>query len=143
MQHTHTDTTYILKIEKGEEFISTLGAFCAQEGIRTAHFSGIGAAKDISCGYYALDEKRYYFTHYPELVEVVSLTGNVALKEGKPFVHVHGIFTGTDNQAFGGHIEHMTSGIVLEIVLHALPAAVEREYDAEIGLFLMNCKREF
>ncbi len=142
MRYTKTDATYILRIDKGEEFITSLTEFCVEEGINNASFTGIGAAKDISCGYYALDEKKYYFTQYPEIVEVVSLTGNVALKDGKPFVHVHGVFTGRDNKAFGGHIEKMSAGIVLEVVLRTLPTTVEREYDEETGLSLLDCASE-
>ena len=143
MRFTRSNSVYIIKIEKGEEVVDTLSAFCQEEGISNAYFSGIGAAKDVSCGYYALEEKKYYFTEYPELVEVVSLTGNIALKEGKPFIHMHGVFTGRDNRAFGGHIERMTAGIVLEVILHTLQTAIEREYDEETGLALLDCASEF
>jgi len=140
MQFTKSDTVYIIKIEKGEEVLSTLSTFCGEQGIPNAYFTGIGAAQGLSCGYCALDEKKYYFTNYPELVEVVSLSGNIFLKEGTPFVHAHGVFTDTKNQAFGGHIEKITSGIVIEVVLTVLPTSLQRTYDEEIGLYLFNCR---
>jgi predicted DNA-binding protein with PD1-like motif len=140
MQYIKADATYVIRIEKDEEVFPTLIAFCEAHAISNAHFSGIGAAKEISCGYYALEEKKYYFTSYMDIVEVVSLTGNVALKEGKPFIHMHGLFTDRENKAFGGHIEKMTSGIVLEVVLEPLSSAVERVLDEETGLFLLNCR---
>lgn len=143
MQYTQSGNTYVIKIEKGEELMTTLIAFCAERDITCGYFFGIGAAEQLSCGYYALHEKKYYFTAYDELVEVVSLTGNVALKEGKPFIHAHGVFTGTDNRAFGGHIEHITSGIVIEVMLTVVDASVERTLDEEIGLYLYNCADEF
>jgi len=139
MKFTKVEEKYVIKIERGEEVIATLTEFCRNEGIRNAHFSGIGAVQGLSCGYYALDEKKYYFTQYDELVEVVSLTGNVALKEGEPFLHMHGVFTDTTNIAFGGHIEKMSVGVVLEIVLEVLPSTIERNYDEGIGLYLLTC----
>jgi predicted DNA-binding protein with PD1-like motif len=139
MQYTQTENTFIISIEKGEELIETLTSFCRQQGIQNASFSGIGAVEHLSCGYYALGEKKYHFTEYTQLLEVVSLMGNVALKEGKPFVHVHGVFTDTANAAFGGHIASAVSGIVIEVILTTYPLAIERQYNEEIGLFLLSC----
>lgn len=139
MEYAKTENTYIIKIEKGEEVIDILTSLCVREGIVNAEFRGIGAVEHLSCGYYALDEKKYYFTEYSQLLEVASLTGNVALKEGKPFVHVHGVFTDTANTAFGGHVASATAGVVVEIFLHAYPTTIERTYDEKIGLFLLSC----
>ena len=126
-------------MEQGEPVLATLTNFAKEQGIQNAAFSGIGAVKDVTCGYYALDEKKYYFTDYPELVEVVSMTGNVMLKEGEPFLHVHAVFTDTKNEAFGGHVQEMVVGVTLEVVLEKFDTQIERELDEPIGLFLMNC----
>jgi len=139
MQYLKDKDTIVLKIERGEEVLTTLLSFCEAQNIHTAQFSGIGAVKDLSCGYYSLEDKKYYFQSYDSLVELVSLTGNVALKEGKPFIHVHGVFTGTDNQAFGGHIEKMTAGIVVEISMKVMESTVTRQFDDYSGLFLLDC----
>lgn len=119
---------------------SPLADFCVREGIRNATFTGIGAVRELECGYYALDERKYYFKKYNELVEVVSLTGNVMLKDGTPTIHVHGVFTDHTNTAFGGHIVEMRVGVVLEVVLTPLSCAIERTFDDCIGLYLMDIK---
>ena len=139
MQFQQDKNSYIIKIEKGEEVVSSLTDFCAQHDINNASFTGIGAVKGLTCGYYALDEKKYYFTDYDSLIEVVSLTGNVMLKEGKPFIHVHGVFTNETNSAFGGHIQKMLVGVTLEIILQKYDTQLERKLDEDIGLFLINC----
>ena len=139
MQYTQHDSTYIISIEQGEEVVEVLTTFCIEHAITSASFTGIGAVRELSCGYYALEEKQYHFTSYTELLEVVSMTGNVALKEGKPFVHVHGVFTDTTNTAFGGHIASAVSGIVVEIVLTTYPLEIERVSNEKIGLSLLSC----
>lgn len=138
MQYTKTDNQYIIKIGKGEEVLSSLTDFCVREGIENALIKGIGAVEWVSCGYYALDTKTYHFTQYDQLVEVASMTGNVMLKEGKQFLHVHAVFTDTSNTAFGGHVEEMRVGVVLEVVLTPLTSRIERKLDEHIGLFLMD-----
>jgi predicted DNA-binding protein with PD1-like motif len=129
---------YLLKIEKGELVVETIASFCWEQGIKNALISGIGAVEWVKCGYYALKEKQYYFTEYDELVEVVSLTGNVMQKDEQPFVHVHGVFTDTKNMAFGGHILEMRVGVVLEVVLEPLDSTFSRLPDECIGLSLVD-----
>lgn len=142
MKFTHVEdkNKYIINIEQGEEVVGTLTQFCKEHAITNGMFTGIGAARGLSCGYYELDEKKYYFTAYDELVEVVSLQGNVMLKNGEPFVHVHGVFTDTKNVAFGGHIEKVTAGIVIEVMFEVLSSKVERKLDEKIGLYLLSCE---
>jgi len=141
MIFTKTENTYIIKIEKGEDVIASLTDLCVQEGVSNGYFRGIGAVEHISCGYYDLAEKEYYFKEYTGLFEVISASGNVALKDGEPFIHLHAVFSDEGNSTFGGHIEEMRVGIVLEVILEVLPTEIKREYDQEIGLFLMKCDR--
>lgn len=140
MQYTQTDNRYIIKIEKGEQVVSSLTQFAKEHAIQNAVFNGIGAVKGLTCGYYALDEKKYYFTEYDALIEVASLTGNIMLKEGEPFIHVHGVFTDDTNNAFGGHIQEMTVGVTLEVMMTVFATDLDRQLDEDIGLFLINCK---
>ena len=139
MQYKNIDDTYTIIINKGEEVISGLTEFCKKHGIRNGYFRGIGAVEKLECGYYNLEEKKYYFTNYNDMLEVVSLTGNIMIKDGEPFIHVHGVFTDTTNNAFGGHIKEMTVGVTLEIILTQLGTHLDRQLDEDIGLFLINC----
>lgn len=130
--------THIIKIERGELVLEKITQYCREQKIENATFTGIGAVDSLTCGYYALAEKKYYMTEYTDLVEVVSLTGNVLLKDDQPFIHAHGVFTDTTNQAFGGHIKEMRVGVVLEVVLHPLQSVIKRVDDHGIGLALMD-----
>lgn len=138
MRITENSGKYILRIDKGENVLASITSWCEKEGIRAGFFSGIGAVEFVSCGYYALDEKKYYFKQYDELLEVLSMQGNIAIKDGKPFAHVHAVFSGTDNNAFGGHVEEMRVGVVLEVVFEPLKNEIVREHDECIGLYLMS-----
>lgn len=140
MNHRKTDTGYVLILDQGEEVIKSITRFCEEQSIKNAHFSAIGAVAFASCGYYALEEKKYYFKQYDEMLEVVSATGNVMLKDNKPFVHLHAVFTDTDNNAFGGHVEEMRVGVTLEVMITVLASELSREHDKNIGLYLISCE---
>ncbi len=138
MKYTNADGVYVLRIDKGEDVVKSITEFCANEEILNAYFTGIGAVGTLTCGYYNLEEKKYHFTDYTEPLEVVSLTGNVMLKDGTPFVHVHGVFTDIENKAFGGHIVEMNVHVVLEVIVTPLTSRIERTLDECIGLSLMS-----
>lgn len=139
MQHHQTDGAYIITIDRGERVIETLTTFAETHEIKNASFTAIGAVDHVSCGYYALEEQAYHFTKYDEPLEVASATGNIMLKDGTPFVHLHAVFTDTTNNAFGGHVEEMRVGVILEVVLTALDSTLDRQHDPSIGLHLINC----
>lgn len=135
---TRKKEPFIIRLDRGENVVQSLTQFCEENNIMNATFTGIGAVEHLTCGYYALHEKKYHFTDYDELIEVVSLTGNVMVRDGKPFIHVHGVFTDTKNVAFGGHIVEMRVGVVLEVVLTPLQSTLERKLDDCIGLALID-----
>jgi uncharacterized protein len=138
MHSLKTDTTIILRIDKSEDVVKSITEFCTKERINNAYFTGIGAVGKLTCGYYNLEEKQYHFTEYSEPLEVVSLTGNVMLKDGTPFVHVHGVFTDIENKAFGGHVVEMNVHVVLEVMLTPLSTKIERHIDDCVGLALLE-----
>lgn len=138
MQYARTNDTYLIRLEVGEFVGETLRTFAKAQGVQNGYFTGIGAVDTLTCGYYELTERRYHFTDYTDMVEVVSLTGNVTLKDGEPFIHMHGVFTDTTNQAFGGHIVDMRVGVTLEVVLTPLPSAFMRVPDEYCGLALID-----
>ena len=139
MRHSKNNQGYVLILDRGENVIESVTNFAKGEGIQNARFSVIGAVDFVSCGYYALDEKKYYFKQYDKMLEVASATGNIMLKDGQPFVHLHTVFTDTDNSAFGGHVEEMRVGVTLEIMITTLDSQLSRQLNDDIGLYLIDC----
>lgn len=133
---------FVLRLVRGEDVFATITAFCEKEGIKHGCFRAIGAVEKSKIGYYDLPTKKYGQKEYPDAMEVASMTGNIALVEGKPFIHCHavlsGIAPGTENQPIGGHVFETTVAVTLEVHLEAFAESVERELDAEIGLKLLN-----
>jgi predicted DNA-binding protein with PD1-like motif len=138
MKWKSVDNKFILKVEKGELVHHSLVQFCKDQGIKNASITGIGAVQHIKCGYYDLANKTYLFKECHDIVEVASYQGNIMIKEDDLFVHAHGTFSDPDNQVFGGHVDEMTVGVVMEIILTPLSSTIERTYDEAIGLYLMD-----
>lgn len=133
---------YVLRLERGEDVIPVLTAFCKEKGIQNGFFRALGAVEQAKIGYYDLAKKEYGDKVYPDAMEVASMTGNIALVDGSPFIHCHcvlsGIAPGTENQAIGGHVFEAKVAVTLEVHLQAFDGVVERKHDEAIGLKLLD-----
>jgi predicted DNA-binding protein with PD1-like motif len=127
---------HLLILQKGDVVHDTVISWCEQNGVAAAWFSGIGAVRDIEMGYYDLELKQYFFTHYHDDHEVVSLTGNIMLVDGKPFAHIHTVLSNTTNAALGGHVNKAVVAVTLEVTITVYDVQIHRALDHEIGLKL-------
>lgn len=133
---------YGIRLERGEDVLPTLIEFCKEKGIQNGFFRAIGAVEKAKIGYYDLAKKEYGNKTYPDAMEVASMTGNIALVDGSPFIHCHcvlsGIAPGTENQAIGGHVFEAKVAVTLEVHLEVFEGAIERKFDDDIGLKLLD-----
>jgi hypothetical protein len=113
-------------------------AFAQKHKLVAGHITGIGAISDAVIGYFDPKKNAYLRNHQKEQAEVLSLTGNLALYDNKPFFHVHVALGMRDGSGRGGHVFELTVRPTVELVLTAYPKPVRREIDAETGLPLLN-----
>ena len=74
----------------------------------------------------------------PEQVEVLSLIGDVAVKDGEPQVHAHVVAGKSNGAAVGGHLMAAHVRPTLEVMLTESPEHLRRKFDAESGLALID-----
>lgn len=131
---------FVLRLERGEELIATVTEFCSVRGIGSGVFQGIGAVERVQIGYYDLATREYFFRKESGIFEVASMQGNVALVEGKPFVHAHAVLSRCDEslECIGAHIKEAYVAVTLEVFLTPLEVSIERTMDEEVGLKLLN-----
>lgn len=138
MKAAKSGNDFLITVDMGEEFISSLLSFASSEGLTSGYLSGIGALRDVELGYYWLNRKEYKRQVFPDIVELVSCVGNLALREGKPFVHVHVALGREDFSLFGGHLFSGIVAVTAEITLRPLEAPVTRKFNDRAGLFLLD-----
>ena len=140
MNSKRTEKGIIITLARGENVIETLTAFCANENITAAVFQGIGAVERVKIGYYDLGKREYFFRDEAGVFEVASMQGNVALVDGKPFIHAHAVLSRCDAtcKCIGAHIKEAFVAVTLEIYLTPLDISVSRKIDEDIGLKLLD-----
>ncbi len=125
------------RLPHGGDLINSIEEFCKKASIRMAAFSVIGAVSSYTIGAY--DQKQQVYVTFTEKapLEIVSCTGNVSLKEGKPFIHAHILLADEHGKTIGGHLFSETVIYAGEINLQELTGKpMERNYDNDTGLML-------
>ncbi|MCX7966746.1 MAG: DNA-binding protein, partial [Syntrophorhabdaceae bacterium] len=102
------------RLTKGSDLIEELKAFLKEKSIQSGVISGIGAVTKANMGYYDQSARIYKIKAYDEPMEILSLKGNVSIKDHEPFPHLHGTFSRQDGSCIGGHIFEGTEVFAFE-----------------------------
>jgi predicted DNA-binding protein with PD1-like motif len=132
------EKTHVLVFDTGDEVMTGLLAFARERRIRAARFTAIGAFSSLTLGYFEWERKDYKRIRVDEQVEVLALTGDVAVKAGEPKVHAHVVVGKADGTAHGGHLLDARVRPTLEVMLVESPAHLERVHDERSGLALIR-----
>lgn len=138
MRWQQFEDRYIVRLERGEAAVRTLLTFLEREGIEFASISAAGAVRSVRLAYWNAETRRYEEREFPQQLEVVSFQGNAALKDGVPFLHLHGVFSGRDFSVIGGHLREAEVYPTLEVWLRTEDLPVRRVHDPVTGLDLLD-----
>jgi len=138
MQYKESDNTSVLRLEQGEEIVETITGFIQEKNIEAGSVSGIGAAENVTLLYFNMETKEYEEKNFPEEYEILSLTGNISLKEGKPCPHLHIVLSTKDYKCIGGHLKSATVGATCEVFISTTQTRLTRSLDEKTGVHLLD-----
>jgi predicted DNA-binding protein with PD1-like motif len=137
--HDGSEKTYALVFDKGDEVAAGLLRFAREERLAASRFTAIGAFERATLGFFERERKSYARIEVDEQVEVLSLIGDITLKEdGEPQVHAHVVIGRRDGTAHGGHLLRAVVWPTLEVIVTESPRHLRRRFDEETGLALLN-----
>lgn len=131
------ERTFALVFDSGDQVMAPLAEFTRENEISAARISGIGAFAAVTLGYFNWEATDYEQIPIEEQVEVLSLTGDVALKDDEPQIHAHVVVAKRDASAHGGHLLEATVRPTLELVVVDSPTHLRKRFDARTGLALI------
>ena len=132
VRYTKTPTGYLMVLLQGDNMFVQLEALMDSGQIPSASFSAFGL-KIVTFGFFDFVKKQYDPGSF-ENVEMASITGTLAWKDGKPSVHAHGVACDDGFASVGGHLLALEVGTgSLEITITAHPQKLERKLDPKIG----------
>ena len=144
MQFRRFGNKFFVRIDKGEEIMSSLKNFCEQEKITLAEVKALGAVDDFIVGLFDVKEKKYHSNHFTFPAEIVSLWGTVTTKDGKFYPHIHMSAGDIHGHVYGGHLSSARVSATCEMIVDDVSEGssngftVERKMNEEVGLNLFE-----
>jgi len=133
--------TYVLILLTGDEVVDCLTKFAAEQRPESASFTAIGAFEGCTLGYFDWQYKKYLENPVVDQVEVLSLVGNLTWDGDKPKAHAHVVIGLRDGSACGGHLLKGLVRPTLEVTVVEAPAHLQRRYDPESHLALIQIEK--
>jgi uncharacterized protein len=133
----HFGNRYIVRIDRGEEIVESLKAFLAQSGVLSGSVSGIGAVYGAEVARFVAETKQYVKLKLEGEYEITALNGNIAVLDGKTFLHLHISLTDTAFRGLGGHLQSAVVSGTCEVVVDVLEGYLKREFNEKEGLNLI------
>lgn len=138
MDYRKFGTTYVMRLDPGDEILEKVLWLAAVEGIKLATVTGLGAVDNVTLGIFSPDTKQYKANMFHADFEIVSLTGTITTNNGRPYAHLHMAVGDLAGRCYGGHLNRAVVSATAEIILTAIPGEIERKPDPKIGLNLME-----
>jgi len=130
--------THMLVLRSGDDALKAIAGFAAQQSIEGATFSALGAFETSTIAYWNRETKEYEPIEVPEQVEVLTMTGNVAMAGTDRRLHAHVILGRRDGSTMGGHLMKAVVHPTLEVFIVDLGMRLARTRDETTGLWLLT-----
>lgn len=132
---------YVIRLDRGDAVIGSLSSLCEQDGIGLAWFSGSGETESAGILPTAAGDDGPLVIDGPR--RMVSLTGNVSVVEGRPFIKAHAAFAGEDAVLRGGLLKEAVAGSGCEIILHRTFDRMARIKDPLSGALVLDINSDW
>ena len=138
MEYKKMGDTWYVRMDKGDELISSLLSICRKEEIASAVYTGIGACESADLQTFLPEEGIFETEHLEGMLELINVTGNIITEEpGVLHHHTHAIFSYKEDgthKVTAGHVKQMTVLYTAEIELRPVKdGVIYRKYDEETG----------
>lgn len=130
---------FLLRVPEGEELVSFVNELAREKNIIVGSVSGIGSLKNPKIGYFEEKKSQYKVIELKGTYELVSLMGNISIKEGAPFAHIHVALGDSEGKVLGGHLIE-GEVFVAEVLIQELLGEVLERKPQDSGLTLWDAE---
>jgi uncharacterized protein len=128
---------FVGRLSTGSDLVAEIERHCLEQDVLAAQVTVIGAVRRASFAYYEQDDHRYAELSSDTHHEVVGFTGNVSLRDNRPFLHAHATFADASGATVGGHLLRGCEVFAAEVMIRELGGvSLVRVHDDETGLAL-------
>ena len=125
-------------LDRGDQAVAAVTDAARDHGLEAAQITAVGAFAHAELGYFDPDRLDYRHIEVDGQVEVLSLLGDIAEKDGSPVMHAHAVLGRPDGSVVGGHLLHGEVWPTLEVILTEVGPDLSKKVDPQTGLALIH-----
>jgi predicted DNA-binding protein with PD1-like motif len=129
---------YAVILYQGDEAFSGLVEFAEKYQVTSAHFTAIGALSGATLGWFDPARKMYKKIPIDGQHEVIAMSGDIALYQGRPTVHMHMVVGSPDGTTRAGHVLAAYVSPTLEVMVTVDPITMQKRFDPATDLTLID-----
>ncbi|MGA2846233.1 MAG: DUF296 domain-containing protein [Candidatus Acidiferrales bacterium] len=129
---------YAVIFYQGDEVYSGLQEFAEKYHVTSAHFTAIGALNGAIVGWFDPQRKMYKKIPINGQHELIGMSGDIALYQGRPVVHTHMVLGGPDGTTHAGHVLEAYASPTVEAMVTVDPVTMRKRLDPETNLTLID-----
>jgi uncharacterized protein len=129
---------YAVIFYQGDEAFSGLVEFAEKYHVTSAYFTAIGALNGATLGWFDPQRKMYKKIPITGQREVIGMSGDIALYQGKPVVHTHMVVGNSDGTTRAGHVLAAYVSPTLEVMVMVDPTTMQKRFDPATDLTLID-----
>jgi predicted DNA-binding protein with PD1-like motif len=133
-----TTKQYAVIFYQEDEAFSGLLEFAEKYQVTSAHFTAIGALDEATLGWFDPQRKMYKKIPIVGQHEVIGMSGDIALYQGKPVVHTHMVVGSPDGTTRAGHVLAAYVSPTLEVMVTVDPITMQKRFDTATDLTLID-----
>jgi uncharacterized protein len=135
--------TYIGHLKEGTDLLNGITEYIIKNKIQIGEIRGLGAVTKAVVWYFNQNTKEYENITFDEHLEILSLYGNISIRNYEPISHLHITLGNNKGHAFGGHLAEGTMVFAAEIMIHEFEGEkIVRERDEKTGLYVWDYRQE-
>ncbi len=132
---------YVLRLESGDDILQSIRQFATAKRLSAGFLEGIGSLSKVKLGHYDFQTRKYSYETFEDDLEILNLSGNIAIMNRQPLPHVHVTLGRRDFSVIGGHMDEGSSANMVEIGMWKLPGKLVKAKEDQIGLNVLQLAR--
>jgi len=138
VQELRPGRLFLSSLDHDSEIVASITALAESLGVEVGAVSAIGALKRATIGYYDQETHEYRAIEIDRPVEISSLSGNISIRDGKPFLHAHATLADSQGNVRGGHLSSGTVFAAEVFIRELCGRPPTRTHDPTTDLFLWS-----
>jgi len=118
------EETFINKLKHGSDLLEEIKNVCKKNDITLGKIEAIGAVSSVTLAFYNQKTKEYESRFFDNEYEIISLIGNISLKDGEVLVHAHVTLSDENFNTVAGHLMPNTKIFACEAIISKYSGAV-------------------